>query len=224
MLCFAVVAYGLSSHISASAQELDSARQAYRAIASCLGLSFSDFGSSNTAVLDTSAELPNLLNAGGRQVVLDWPYVATDTITIATNTFVYSLNTNFTEDSVGPYTIFGISKKGDRIYNVPIRSAGEFNVQIGAPGLVFGARIIGRSLFIFPAAPAGDKLYVFGPGDWVPVTASTSLLTAAPENRLWGAVYWAAMKIAANRSDDVKVAENEEAYARHILARRAGGP
>jgi hypothetical protein len=163
-----------------------------------------------------------MLNAGGRQVVIDWPYDAVDTITIADNTFQYALNTNFMQDSLAwrKYVIFGISRKGDRIYNVPIRRVEEFNVVGFASGMVAGAQVKNRTLFIFPAAPAGDKLYIYGPGDWVPVTSAVSLLTAIPEDRLWGAVYWAAAKIAANRGDAEKVAENRAAYAQHVTARR----
>ena len=146
-----------------------------------MGLSLLDFGSSNTAVLDTSNEVKYFLNAGGRQVVIDWPYMAEDTITIVANTFVYALNSNFMQDSLAwkRYIIFGISRAGDKIYNVPLCPVGNFNITEGAPpGIVAGAQVVNRTLFIFPAAPAGDKLYVFGLGDWVPVTSAVSLLTA----------------------------------------------
>jgi len=192
-----------------------------------MGLSYLNFGSSNTAVLDTSAELPWALNAGGRQVVIDWPYMVEDTIRVTTDVFRYSLNSNFTQDSLAwkRYVIFGVSKLHDRIYNVPLRPVAEFDVIPGGPGRVAGAQVLNRTLFIFPAAPAGDTLYVFGPGEWVPVTASTSLLTAIPEDRLWGSVYWAAALLAANRKDAEMAAELKAKYVQHITARRgAGGP
>lgn len=165
--------------------------------------------------------MKNFLNAGGRQVVIDWPYVAEDTITIATNTFVYTLNSNFMQDSLAwrRYVIFGVSKQGDRIYNVPLKPVAQFDVVPGGPGGVSGAQVINRTLFIFPAAPAGDKLYVYGAGDWVPVTSSASLLTAIPEDRIWGAIFFAAALLLDNRGDS-RAQEYKARYTQHVTARR----
>lgn len=210
--------------VGSQTQELDSAAQAYRAIATCMGLSKADFGistSSPPAVLDTAMEMKDALNAGGRQVVIDWPYDAEDTVTIAVGTFRYTLNSNFMQDSLAwrRYVIFGINRKGDRIYNVPLRPVAEFDVVPGGPGSVAGAQIKNRTLFIFPAAPAGDKLYIYGPGDWIPVTGTGALLTAIPEDRLWGAVYWAAALLLDNRGD-ARAQEYRTKYAQHVTARR----
>jgi hypothetical protein len=184
-------------------------------------LSYLDFGSSNSAVLDTSAELIYALNAGGRQVAADLPFTVADTITIAPDVFVYALNTNFMHGGhpQRPYDIFQITKKGDGINGIPIRTATDFGVVINAPGQVFGARVEGQTLLIYPAAPAGSKLYVYGPGDWVPATVPTSLLTGMPNDRRWGVVYWAAAIILENRVDP-RAQDYRDKYAAFVTARR----
>lgn len=187
-----------------------------------MGYVTADLGGSS-APLDSSAEVREALNAGLRHIVKAIPFTVADTVTIASNTFLYSLNSNFAPDKQVsmPIEIIAVNSKGTATYGVPIKKSAEFGMVPFAPGLIAGAAIQGQTLHIFPAAPAGDKLYVYGPGDITAITGAGSLLAPVPRRHRWAAVYWAIMLLSQSRGESGLYQEAQQAYGEEVANARA---
>lgn len=232
-IAFWIIAALLSGlwSVGVRAQELDSARQAYLVIAAFTGYGTASIGATSSFSLDTTADVKYALNDGLRRVSEDMPFTVIDTVTIAANTFLYTLNTNFKTDGhhAMPYRILAMSGDGKSVFGVPIKDFVEFNVITAAVNPISAARVENQTLYIAPASPAGYKLYVHGPGDITPISHGGTSLSPVPKKDRIAAVYWAVARIASWRGDRPLYDAAMIAYNQHVAAHWrttpvAGGP
>jgi len=217
-LVFAVVCVAAAG---VQAGELDTAQQFYFKVRDCLGqIEWAPDGS-----FDTLNDMRTAVNAGLRAVATHIGIVGRDTVTIVANTFFYELNSNYMEKGLAilPYKVFRITNDGAQIVGLSELPSEQFFVSVGGEGPQnAGYTISGTRLWICPAAPPRDKIYIEGPINAVPHDSSTQLETTVPEGDRWAVVYYAVSILARARpsAENIALADYYASlWDKHVAAR-----
>lgn len=186
-------------------------------------------GQIDYSVYDTT-DLRLAINDGIRRVACDIGVVGYDTITIVGETYFYALNTNFIPKGLAaiPYNVFRVSADGDIISGLKEAKSDEFGISptgttiYGPSTEVVGYVISGTRIWIYPASPAGDKIYVEGPIYPGPLYGASTVQTAVntvPDVDRTAVVYWAVSQLARQKGNDALAADFLSKYINHVASR-----
>lgn len=207
--------------VGVQAGELDTAQQFYFQIRDRLGqIEFAPDGQ-----FDTLNDMRGAVNAGLRAVATHIGIVGRETVTIVENTFYYDLTTNFISKGLAilPYKVFRITNDGTQIIGLSYLPPEQFFVSVGGEGPQnAGYTISGTRLWICPAAPPRDKIYVEGPINAVPHDSSLAIEATVPEGDRWAVVYYAVSILARARpsAENIALADYYASlWDKHVAAR-----
>lgn len=211
----------------AAAQELDTARQAYAAMSD--GLGFPTVLGLDTT-LASYTYVRNSLNEALRAVQTFVPWIGKDTITVASNTFIYALNGTLVQPPArrpsepwrpSGYWIVVITPDGSVITGIEEKSPDQIGIVPYVVSSPYGFSVIGSDLLFWPPDPVGSTIYVYGPGEVTPITGGGSLLTSMPETEArWAAVNYAIATIARENGDDAKAQEYRAKFDAYVASKK----
>jgi len=214
-----IVLWLLLFPVIAAAQEIDSSGQVYQRVRDLLGQTdYSQF--------DTTGEMFSAVMAGKRAVAMDIGIVGYDTITIVAGTYNYTLNSNFMDRGLVkfPYRVTRITADGGKSYDVKPLPDGYGVTAAGTSGEftgpeISGWAISGNRLWISPANPDGDKLYVEGPADATGVVSAGFTMTDISEADRMAVVHFAVALLAASRNNFELANIHKTIYDSYVRAR-----
>lgn len=195
----------------------------------------SPYSASSFADYDSLKDVLPALNDGMRRVSIDIGVAAQQIVTVAANTFTYTLDTPFIQSQDGfktavPFNATRLSSTGKTLTGMKQTPLAEFGTVTGGGGgsgaptsEAVGYSIVGRSLWIYPAGTVGDRIYVTGPREIVPFSSFTSLPTIYKSDR-HAACWWAAKVLAQARGDYERATELQNRYIQHCIARTGKAP
>lgn len=184
---------------------------------------------------DSTYALMPAFNDGVRRVAIDIGVFTIDTLTIADNTFQYTLNTDFMEvvsegdATAKKYSAVRISANGKSLGGLKLTPLIEFqSSESGTSGQnispnAMGFSVLGNKLWLYPAGTAGDKVYVSGPAEGIPVTHGADT-TNIYDSDMWAVVYWGTSQLAKSAGEDALALEMQSKYIAHVLARTGRAP
>ena len=177
-------------------------------------------GSDNQKPFDTTGMLRAAVNDALRDVAAHVGIMGYDTITVTSNTYVYTLNDSLIEGGLRhmPVTAMRVSANGKRLFGMVEAPADQFGVLVTS--VPFGAkmfRIEGNQFWINDARPAGDKIYVYAPVRARMLMDYTDVPNVNQEDR--SAVVYRAAEILGDTMGSSLARANGDRFRAHVLRR-----